>query len=59
VEEMLLTAKIEFNENRILEQIEKTRKAQTALRMELDELEEMLRKVTLKEVGDSKESPEG
>ncbi len=56
---MKLLAEVTLDDTGIFAQIEKTRKVLAKSKMELDELEDMLRKATLKEVGDSEESPKG
>lgn len=53
---MILVAEIEFNEEGILVQIEKTIRAQSKLKAELYELEKMLQTMIIKEKGDSEES---
>ncbi len=52
-------AKIELDEKGILAQIEKVNKAKRKLDDELCELESMMQKVSIKEQGDSEESPKG
>lgn len=55
---MVLQAEVEVNEKGILAAIERVRKAQTAFDSALYELDNELRRASLKEKGDSEESPQ-
>lgn len=55
---MVLLTEIEFNEKGILAAIERVRKAQKALNDTLYDLEKEMQRVSLKEKGDSEESPQ-